>query len=382
LRKKSNAFSPPTWTDETGGKPNAASVKEGQLNFIFHEKETVMYTVDFIAQQIAGRVIGEGERKIERICPPDNITDGSIVFIKEKRRYEKLEKKNDAGCFIVDFEPSEREKSTFIVITPGLKEAAFIKLLSLFEETRPLSKKISEMAAIHPTVRIGSDVTIGDFVTVGENSSIDEGCSLGPNAVIGERCRIGRECIIYPNVTIYPDTVLEEGVIVHSGAVIGADGFSYSRINGVNHKVPQIGGVMIGRHVEIGANTTIDRATLGYTEIGENTKIDNLVQIGHNCRIGKNCIICALCGIAGSVTIGDNVILAGMVGLADHITVEDDVLIGAKAGVMKKLVKKGTYLFGYPAIDYKSEMEFNAVKPKLREVAHDVRRIKKSLNME
>jgi UDP-3-O-[3-hydroxymyristoyl] glucosamine N-acyltransferase len=353
-----------------------------QLNFTFHEKETVMYTVDFIAQQIAGRVIGEGERKIEQICPPEHIEDGSIVFIKERGRYEKLEKKDAAGCFIVDFEPDEEDTSTFIVVTPEVKDAAFIKLLSLFEKTRTLSKKVSEKAAVHPTARIKSDVTIGDFVVIGEESSIDEGCSLGPHTYIGERCRIGKQCIIHPNVIIYPDTVLEEGVIVHSGAVIGADGFSYLKINGLNHKVPQIGGVMIGKHVEIGANTTIDRATLGYTEIGENTKIDNLVQIGHNCRIGKNCIICALCGIAGSVTIGDNVILAGMVGLADHITLEDDVLIGAKAGVMKKLVKKGTYLFGCPAIDFKAEMEFNAVKPKLREVAHDVRKIKKSLKME
>ena len=341
-----------------------------------------MYTVAYIAQQIAGKVIGESETKIERVCPPDDVGKRSIVFIKEKRTFGNLKGKGDAGCFVVDFEPEEPSISTFIVITPEMKDAAFIKLLSLFQEKSGLSGMLSQRAVVSPRARIGKDVTVGDFVSIGENSSIGDGTWIGHNSVIGKDCSIGLACIIHPNVTIYPNTIIEDGVIVHAGVVLGADGFSYSKINGINVKVPQIGGVIIGKNVEIGANTTIDRATLGYTRIGENTKIDNLVQIGHNCEIGKNSIICALCGIAGSVKIGDNVILAGMVGLADHIIIEDDVLIGAKAGVMKKVVRKGTYLWGYPAIDYKTEMEFNAVKPRLRQAVHDVRRIKERLNME
>jgi UDP-3-O-[3-hydroxymyristoyl] glucosamine N-acyltransferase len=341
-----------------------------------------MYTVEFIAGQIAGKVIGDSEAKIERLCPPDGIEERSIVFIKERRTFDRLEGKAGAGCFVVDFEPEERETSTFIVITPEMKNAAFIKILSLFQKKRVPSGMCSERAVISPSARIGKDVAVGGFVSIGENTSIGDGTCIGPNCVIGEDCSIGRECIIYSNVTIYPNTIIEDGVIIHSGVVLGADGFSYSKINGMNIKIPQIGGVIIGKNVEIGANTTIDRATLGYTRVGENTKIDNLVQIGHNCEIGKNSIICALCGIAGSVKIGDNVILAGMVGLADHITIEDDVLIGAKSGVMKKLVRKGTYLWGYPAIEYRSEIEFNAVKPRLRQVVHDVRKIKEKLNME
>ncbi|KPJ89139.1 MAG: hypothetical protein AMS17_03010 [Spirochaetes bacterium DG_61] len=341
-----------------------------------------MYTVEFIAGQIAGKVIGESETKIERLSPPEDIEERSIVFIKERRTFDKLEGKAGAGCFVVDFEPEERETSTFIVITPEMKDAAFIKLLLLFQKKSDLSGMRSERAVISPRARIGKDVTVSDFVSIGGNTSIGDGTRIGPNCVIGEDCSIGRECIIHPNVILYPNTIIEDGVIIHAGVVLGADGFSYSKINGMNTKIPQIGGVIIGKNVEIGANTTIDRATLGYTRIGENTKIDNLVQIGHNCEIGKNSIVCGLCGISGSVKIGDNVILAGMVGLADHITIEDDVLIGAKSGVMKKLVRKGTYLWGCPALQYKTEMEFNAVKPRLRQVVHDIRRIKETLNME
>jgi UDP-3-O-[3-hydroxymyristoyl] glucosamine N-acyltransferase len=342
----------------------------------------MMYSVDFIAQQIAGIVVGEGDRQVDRMCSPEEIEGGSVVFIKEKRRYDALENKAAAGCLVVDFHPDRNEELTFVVITPEMKEAAFIKLLSLFEKRIERPGTVSERAVVHPEARIGSEVTIGDFASVGAGSSIGDGCSIGANTVIGERCQIGKNCVFHPNVTVYPDTIIEDGVVVHSGVVLGADGFSYSMINGSNHKVPQIGGVIIRKNVEIGANTTIDRATLGHTVIGENTKIDNLVQIGHNCEIGSNCIICALCGIAGSVKIGNNVILAGMVGLSDHITLGDDVFIAAKSGVMKRHVKKGSRLWGYPAIEYKQEMEFNAVKPRLRDLYYEFRRIKKSLNME
>jgi UDP-3-O-[3-hydroxymyristoyl] glucosamine N-acyltransferase len=138
---------------------------------------------------------------------------------------------------------------------------------------------------------------------------------------------------------------------------------------------------MIGRNVEIGANTTVDRATLGYTVIGENTKIDNLVQIAHNAVIGKNSIICGHCGVSGSVKIGDNVVLAGAVGIADHVTVEDDVIIGAKAGVMDKVVTKGRKLLGTPAINFKAEMEFVALKPKLKSMYFDLKKIKEKLGL-
>ncbi|HHE04854.1 MAG TPA: UDP-3-O-(3-hydroxymyristoyl)glucosamine N-acyltransferase, partial [candidate division WOR-3 bacterium] len=222
---------------------------------------------------------------------------------------------------------------------------------------------------------IGSFTTIEKDVEIGKNTVIAENCFVGHGSKIGDNC------IIYPGVKIYPNTVIEDDVILHSGVVIGSDGFGYSSIDGTNVKIPQIGGVYIETGVEIGANSTVDRATIGYTRIGKNTKIDNLVHIGHNVIIGHNSIICAMCGISGSVKIGNNVIIAGAVGLKDHIEIEDNVYIGAKAGVMEKHVKRGSKLLGIPAIDFRAEMEFIALKPKLKEMYKDVKRIKKHLGI-
>jgi UDP-3-O-[3-hydroxymyristoyl] glucosamine N-acyltransferase len=183
-------------------------------------------------------------------------------------------------------------------------------------------------------------------------------------------------------VTIYPGTHIGDNVTIHAGVVIGADGFGYSLIDGVHRKIPQIGGVHIDNDVEIGANTTIDRATIGYTRIGAGTKIDNLVQIAHNVKIGTNSIVCALCGISGSVTIGNNVVLAGQVGLADHIVIEDDVVLLAKAGVMEKRVKRGSVLVGAPAHNVKKMMGIWAMQPKLRDMYRDLTKIKKKLGIE
>ncbi len=341
-----------------------------------------MYTVEYIAQQLVGRVIGNKDGQIHRVCPPEDIENNSVVFLKDKRNFHLLKVNAESVCAVVDFEPEEKGDIDYIVIPPEMKDAAFIKLLSLFEKKPVPSKTISQRSAISPNARIGENVTISDFVSIGAHTTVGDGSYIGPNTVIGDNCQIGKGCTIYPNVTIYENTIIEDSVILHAGVVVGSDGYSYEKIGGMNHKVPQLGGVRIGKNVEIGANTTVDRATLGYTEIGANTKIDNLVQIAHNCVIGKNTIICGLCGISGSVRIGDNVILAGMVGLADHITIEDDVTIYAKAGVMKKLVKKGAQIVGIPANDLKTEMQVYAIRPKLREMYNDVRKIKQKLDMD
>jgi len=341
----------------------------------------MMYTIGFIAEQIGGRVIGNSDRKIGFISPMDDIESGSIVFIKDKRNLKMLSDDVESLCVIVDFEPEEGTNLDYIVIEPDMKDAAFIKLLSLFESKRVQSGAISEKALVSSDASIGKNVTVSDFVSIGENTTVQADTYIGPHTFIGDNCKVGRGCIIYPNVTIYQNTILEDKVILHSGTVIGSDGFSYLNIDRVNQKIPQIGGVHIGKNVEIGANTTIDRATIGYTKIGENTKIDNLVQIAHNCVIGKNTIICGLCGIAGSVKIGDNVVIAGAVGLADHITIEDNVFIGPKSGVMKKVVKKGSNIVGTPATDYKTEMNFFAMKPKIKEMYYDVRKLKQKLGL-
>lgn len=339
------------------------------------------YTVDCIAKEIDGRVLGNGDLLITGVSPLEDVKENTIVFVKEKKNYGLLPGKRLTICVVLDFEPPLPWRFDHIVIKPENKEKAFIKLLTLFQEKLKLARGISERAYLHPGSSIGEGVSIGDFVFVGEDTKIHDGSTIGGHTYIANNCLIGKGCLIYPNVTIYPNTIIEDDVILHAGVVIGSDGFGYSSIDGFNRKIPQIGGVYIEKGVEIGANSTVDRATIGYTRIGENTKVDNLVQIAHNVEIGKNTIICGLCGISGSVKIGNNVVIAGEVGLKDHITIEDDVYIGAKSGVMERVVKKGSRLLGIPAIDFKTEMEFYSMIPKVKDMFLDLKKIKEILGI-
>jgi len=364
-----------------------------------------LYTVNDIAGFIEGKVIGDGKREVYNVSAPEEAEENSIIFIKEKTVFDVLKSRKEKLSFVMDFEPPEFSNFTFIIVEPERMDEAFIKLLTLFDRWivgvtnsgiesdhnfttlyEHYKKdynhgKISQRASISEKASIGQNVTVGDFVRIEEGVKIGEGTWIGSGCYIDKDCSIGQGCIIYPNVTIYHNTILEDRVILHSGAVIGSDGFGYSKINGQNQKIPQIGGVYLEKNVEIGANTTVDRATLGYTRIGENTKIDNLVHIGHNVIIGKNTVICALTGVSGSVKIGNNVLIAGAVGLKDHIVIEDDVYIAAKSGVMDKVVKKGRKIVGIPASDFRKEMEFYALKPRLKKMFQDIQMIKKKLGL-
>ncbi len=344
-----------------------------------------MYKLKDIASRIEGEVYGNGDKEVSDLTTPEDIRNGSIAFIKDKKVFNSLKGKNYDASLVVPFKPNPADERSnnfdYIVVDPASKDRAFIKLLEMFADEDDTitgmspSALIEDKSLIHDTASVGANTVVKKNVKIGKNSSIGENCYIGKNTVIGDNCRI------YPGVKIYPNTIIGDNVIIHSGVVIGSDGFGYSQIDGLNVKIPQIGGVHIEDNVEIGANTTVDRATIGYTRIGENTKIDNLVHIGHNVTIGKNCIICAMCGISGSVKIGNNVIIAGAVGLKDHIEIEDNVYIGAKAGVMERRVRKGSRLLGIPAIDFRSEMEFIALKPKIKDMYRDIKAIKKKLGL-
>jgi UDP-3-O-[3-hydroxymyristoyl] glucosamine N-acyltransferase len=314
-----------------------------------------VHSLEYIASEIGGEVVGNGKRKVRCISPLEGGAEDCIVFIRERKYYDEME---------------------------GPKTAAFVlALLSLFEDEKDFGFGVSEHVEIAPGAALGDGVVVDAYAVIGD-SIIGKGTCIGAHTIIGRNCRIGKGCIIYPHVTIYPHTTIEDNVIIHSGVVLGSDGFGYTKIGDSHRKIPQIGGVHIGRDVEIGANTTIDRATLGLTSIGAGTKIDNLVQIAHNVEIGKNCIVCALCGISGSVKIGKNVVLAGQVGLADHIEIEDDVVVLAGAGIMEKRIKRGRIVVGAPAMDVKKMMEFWAMRPKLRDMYRDMQKIKKKLGID
>jgi len=211
---------------------------------------------------------------------------------------------------------------------------------------------------------------------IGENTIIGDGTKIDSNTVLAVNVQVGKNCHFFPNITIYEDCIIRNNVIIHSGCVIGADGFGYLLHEGIQNKIPQVGNVIIEDDVEIGANSSVDRATISSTIIGKGTKIDNLVQVGHNCIIGENSILCAQVGLAGSTVIGDVVFLAGQVGVAGHLKIEDGVMVGAQSGV-SHTIPAGTKVFGTPAIDAGLKKRILASEKKLPEVVRHYKKLVK-----
>jgi UDP-3-O-[3-hydroxymyristoyl] glucosamine N-acyltransferase len=230
---------------------------------------------------------------------------------------------------------------------------AFLKVVRLFDDT-PLEKydrEVHPTAIIPDSVKLGEEISIGAYVVLEDNVVIGDRTTILPLACINEGARIGSDCLIYPHVTIREKCEVGNGVIIHSGAVIGSDGFGYAREGEQHHKIPQIGIVRIEDDVEIGANTTIDRATTGVTLIGRGSKVDNLVQVAHNVVIGENSVLAAQAGVSGSTELGKNVVLAGQAGLVGHIKIGDGAMVGAQGGVTKS-IPAGTSVSGYPAREH------------------------------
>ncbi|HEY9844187.1 MAG TPA: UDP-3-O-(3-hydroxymyristoyl)glucosamine N-acyltransferase [Candidatus Obscuribacterales bacterium] len=250
--------------------------------------------------------------------------------------------------------------------------AAFVKLLQLFYPEPELSHWISDRAAIAPNVQLEQPLEIGPFVAIEYGVAVGSGSIIGPSCVLGKGSRIGRNCRIGANVSVASGTIIGDRVIIHPGAVIGADGYGFFEQDGRHVKIPQVGIVRIEDDVEIGANVTIDRGTLGETVIGEGTKIDNLVQIGHNVRIGKHCLLIAQVGIAGSTEIGDHVTLAGQTGVAGHLQIGDGVIAAGKSGITRD-VPAGQKISGFPAQEHRKELRQQAALRRLPEMLEQLR---------
>lgn len=278
-----------------------------------------------------------------------------------------------AAAIVIPTKAGALDRNVIRVANP---RKAFIELLNLFHP------KPERSPAIHPQAIVAASAHVGEAVSIGAGAFIAERVALGtrveiyPNVYIGESCEIGEDTEIFPNVTIYPGTVIGKRVRIHAGTVIGSDGFGIVRDpSGATIKIPQVGGVEIGDDVEIGANCSIDRATLGTTRIQEGTRIDNLVQIGHNVDIGKHCCIVAQVGISGSVTIGDCCDLAGQAGINDHVKIGNRVRVGAQSGVIADL-EKGSWI-GYPAMPRVEALRAYSLLTRLPELHHCLKDLQK-----
>jgi UDP-3-O-[3-hydroxymyristoyl] glucosamine N-acyltransferase len=336
-------------------------------------------TLKEISQLISGKLVGDENFVVEGIAPIEKCSPKHVTYISDLSKKRKLLSQSKAGCIILaDSAKSEKLDYKGNIIYVDNPQWAFVTILRkmALEKKPKLGWGIHKTAVVDPTAKIGKYTYIGPNVVIEKGAEIGSFTHVHAQSYIGRNVKIGNNCVINPRVVIYDECVLRDKVIVHSGSVIGADGFGYVNIKGKHEKVPQIGRVVIEEEVEIGALTSIDRATLGETVIGAGTKIDNLVQIAHNVDIGKNCIIVSQAGVAGSSQLEDGVILAGQVGVVDHIKIGKGAVVIAQSGVMSD-VKPGTVAFGSPARPHREFLKLQAIMSKLPEIYSFFKQVKK-----
>ena len=304
-------------------------------------------TLQEIAHLVDGRLSGDGDLKIHGAATLAVATQGEITLADNPKHAAQLARCAASAVVVPEgFQPEGRP-----TITVADVHAAFSRVVAHFCPPRATRRPgISPAAFVDPSARLSPDVEVHPHAFVGTDVQIGPGTIIHSGVRILDGCRIGAGCTLFPNVVLYENTQLGDRVIVHAGAVLGAYGFGYSFVAGKHKLCAQLGFVQVGDDVEIGAATTIDRGTYGPTLIGEGTKLDNLVQIGHNCRLGKHNLICSQVGIAGSSSTGDYVVMAGQVGIADHLHMADRSVLGAKAGVMFD-TEPGKRYIGLPAVE-------------------------------
>lgn len=316
-----------------------------------------------VAQLVGGLLVGDATVRVHAVAPIDRAGPNDISFLASKR-YAPLAAKANPGVLLVTEELSSIAGPVRAKIIVRDPHAALLDVLPRLYVPRPRMPGIHATVVIGRGARVGRGVEIGPWVTIGEGAVVGERVSIGAQSFVGPGVAIGDDCVLFPRVTLYPGTVLGRRVTIHSGAVIGSDGFGYVQKQGQHVKVPHIGRCIIEDDVEIGANTTIDRGSVDDTVIGAGTKIDNLVQIGHNVRVGRLCLLMAQVGVAGSVRIGDGCILAGQVGVSGHLEIGDGVRLGAQAGVISDIPPGETWS-GYPARPHREALRAQAVLFKL-----------------
>ena len=317
--------------------------------------------MEFTAAQIAGllngEVIGNPDAKVSALAKIEEGQEGALSFLSNPKYEAYIYTTGSSICIVNNsFTPTKPLPDTLTLVKVADAYACFAKLLALYDSMNKKEAQIEQPCFIHPSAQIGENVYIGAFAYVGANVRIADNCQIHPHVVLQDQVSIGEQTTIYPSVNIYKDCHVGARCIIHAGTVIGSDGFGFAPDeNGVYSKIPQIGNVVIEDDVEIGANSTIDRATMGSTYIRKGVKIDNLCQIAHNVDVDQHTAMAAQVGIAGSAKIGKHVMIGGQTGIAGHLSVADHTKIVAQSGI-PSTVKKADTLMGTPAIpinDYK-----------------------------
>ena len=320
-----------------------------------------------VAEFVQARVLGDETVQLTGIASVESAIPGDLIFVDQEKNFRRAVGSRASAVIVGDFVAAAKNSKPLLVATqPRLAFARAAQLLCPRPEPKP---GIHPSAIVHSSAQLANDVTVDERVVIGEGVYIGGGTRIGAGSVIGAKVTIGCNCDLYPNVSVYPGVRLGDRVIIHSGAVLGSDGFGYVRDQATGHyeKFPQVGQLEIEDDVEIGANTTIDRGALEFTRIGRGAKIDNLVHIGHNCRIGEDVVIAAQTGLSGSITIEKNVVLGGQVGIGEHARIEEGVMLGGQGGVLpnKVLRGKGIAFWGTPAKPVRQYLKELAVLARL-----------------
>lgn len=336
-----------------------------------------MPTLAEIAKAIDGRVDGDGTLEITHCCEIAAGSPGGITFLANLTA-EDLLPATDASAVILSREASSAGKPAIRVDNPT---KGFALALALLHPPYEPPREVHPAASVGAGVALGQNISIGPFAVIGNGAVIGDDSIIGAGAVVGDGSILGRGVRLFPQVVLYEGTEIGNDVRIHSGTIIGSDGFGYVTENDQHVKVPQVGKVVIGDRVEMGANCAIDRGTIGATVIGDDTKLDNLVHIAHNVKIGRGCLIAGEVGIAGSTVIGDYVTLAGQVGVISHISIGDRTVVASRGAVMQP-VEAGQFIGGYPAEDQRLWLRQQVALKRLPDLGRRVRALETKLDME
>lgn len=322
--------------------------------------------------------MGDENATVHTFAKIEEGVPGALSFLSNPK-YTPYIYETQASIVLVnkDFVPEHPVKATMIKVDNAYDSLA--RLLTLYEQSKPKLKGIDPLAYIAPTAKIGKDVYIAPFAYVGEQAEVGDNTMIYPHATVGEGARIGNDCILYANVTVYHDCRVGNRCILHAGCVIGADGFGFAPTPQGYEKIPQIGITVLEDDVEIGANTCVDRATMGATIVHSGVKLDNLIQVAHNDEIGSHTVMAAQVGIAGSTKVGEWCMFGGQVGIAGHIHIGNKVNLGAQSGVPSSL-KEGSQLIGTPPMEMKPYFKSQAVFRKLPDMYMELNALRKELN--
>ena len=336
------------------------------------------FTASQIASLIGGRVEGNPEAAVHTFAKIEEGREGAISFLSNPKYTHYLYDTKSTIVLVNDDLQLEHEVKATLIRVPNAYEAV-AKLLQAYEAMKPRKTGIDPLASVSPKATIGEDVYIGAFAVIGDGVVVGRGSQIYPHVVIGDGVTLGEHCLVYPNVTIYQGCRIGNHVTLHAGCVIGADGFGFAPNQEGYDKIPQIGIVVIEDFVEIGANTCVDRSTMGQTVIHRGVKLDNLIQVAHNCEIGQNTVMSAQVGMAGSTKIGEWCMVGGQAGFAGHIHVADKTFVGAQCGVISN-TKGNEQLIGSPAMEPRQFFKSMAVMRRLPDMYKDLNELKKKVD--